>query len=854
MVMLGLVLVTVAITASLLIKALVSVVKGREFRISPDEIAWYVLALAVVTNFFGLIPGSMVSISAALSTVMELLRLYNGLMSTLTLLETVISIAANLGLPIAGTAASVLTEGGIVSSAGLMEIIEIVVEVLEHLVSLVFHYLAHVFSIIITALWFAKYALIIGAALRALMPYLAPFLVLPRVRNAAIIPIAMYLVLGIALPLGINTTHAQSMTQTSVMNITKSLVIPDGFGFINVEITDSRGTPLPSILCISGFGFPYNETVGLPSGKDIVMLPIFVRSKAPVSMYVINCVVALFVRFNANYYVVPATMPQGNPYIIRLPMIGVFNGSSLVALFNYTWNGPGKATVVMGNGYAIINITAPCGGELTVNAYASEIKLLNVSLPRNCSITYTINTEKPQNLVTQDWLNNVWVDHEEFCQDIEQLLNPSITYESPELPPQVIYQLMSTMKTSCSGIGNYSNALNELRSLHAYVSFRCLGNCGLANVSVAVIGVEPYSLNYYALWSGTFVMWLNESLLIFKNVVVSPVSPGLLIDMVVNTAYSMAMVLGIVGIIALAPRIRFMERLMEVTRVKLRVGYEDVIGIASAMASKALSLRKPISNNNVILRYRVLNRLRSLTRHVYVRHLLRTGAWALRDLPGISAAPYVLLPAMYGLSVARDHVVRRISVIENRALREALNTIAVKTLTPRLILAPYSVPNVIVTQSMRLMTRHTAEFTRDVVRTYIGLRNYLTSTTSLFIALRSVIDRVHVNIISSVSNVWSSMKDPFNALTTISNELSQYHIIDRELAGYIAREALSTLVSRFGGSMNFKVIINGKEVGPSDVARVSDYENVRVRVGDRDVFVKAWVVKEFVRVVYGRRA
>ncbi|MGC9153080.1 MAG: hypothetical protein ACP5GY_05025 [Vulcanisaeta sp.] len=850
--MLGLVLVTVAITASLLIKALVSVVRGREFHVSPDEVAWYVLALAVVTNFFGLIPGSMVSISAALNTVMKLLRLYNGLMSTLTLLETVISIAANLGLPIAGTAASVLTEGGVVSSAGLMEIIEITVEVLEHLVSLVFHYLAHVFSIIITALWFAKYALIIGATLRALMPYLAPFLVLPRVRNAAIIPIAMYLVLGIALPLGINTTHAQSMTQTRVMNITKSLAIPSGLGFINVEITDSRGTPLPSILCISGFGFPYNETVGLPSGKDIIMLPIFVGSKAPVSMYVINCVVALFVRFNANYYVVPATMPQVNPYIIRLPMIGVFNGSSLVALFNYTWNGPGKTTVAIGNGYAIINITAPCSGELTVNAYASEIKLLNVSLPRNCSITYTTSTEKPQNAATQDWLNNVWVSHEEFCQDIEQLLNPSITYEPPELPPQVIYQLMSTMKASCSGIGNYSNALNELRSLHAYVSFRCLGNCGLANISVAVIGVEPYSLNYYALWGGTFVMWLNTSLLIFKNVLVSPISPGLLISMVVNTAYSMAMVLGIVGLIAIAPRIRFVDRLMEVTRVRLRVGYEDVIGIASAVTSKASS-HKSI-NNSVILRYRVLNRLRSLTRHKFMRHLIRAGTWALRDLPKISTAPYVLLPAMYGLSVARDYVIRRISVIENRALREALNTIAAKTLTPRLILAPYSVPNVIVTQSMRLLTRHTAEFTRDVVRTYTGLRNYLTPTTSLFIALRSVIDRVHANIISSVGNVWSSMKDPINTLAAVSNELSQYRIIDRELAGYIAREALSTLVSRFGGSMDFKVIINGREVGPSDVTRVSDYEDVQVRVGDRDVFVKAWVVKEFVRVVYGRRA
>jgi len=53
--------------------------------------------------------------------------------------------------------------------------------------------------------------------------------------------------------------------------------------------------------------------------------------------------------------------------------------------------------------------------------------------------------------------------------------------------------------------------------------------------------------------------------------------------------------------------------------------------------------------------------------------------------------------------------------------------------------------------------------------------------------------------------------------------------------------------------VNLRVVINNVEVDPRVVLRFGDYDDVVVRVGGRDEVIKAWVIKEFVRIIEKRR-
>ncbi|WP_054849911.1 hypothetical protein [Vulcanisaeta sp. JCM 14467] len=159
MVMLGLVLVVTAMAGLLLVRFLYTLVRNGEFRVEVEDLAWFALALALVTNFFGLVSNSLYSTAVALSTVDGLIRSYNGLISALGLADEAISIVVNVGLPIADVV------NYVVAGSGFILAIEVVVEVLEHLVSLVIDYLVRFFSAAIAALWFIRYALLIGGVL-----------------------------------------------------------------------------------------------------------------------------------------------------------------------------------------------------------------------------------------------------------------------------------------------------------------------------------------------------------------------------------------------------------------------------------------------------------------------------------------------------------------------------------------------------------------------------------------------------------------------------------------------------------------------------------------------------------------
>lgn len=82
---------------------------GGEFRVDAEDLAWYAIALALVTNFFNLIPTRLYSISAALGIVNKLLGAYNGLIGSLSLADALLAVAVDVGLPIAEAAMYVAT-------------------------------------------------------------------------------------------------------------------------------------------------------------------------------------------------------------------------------------------------------------------------------------------------------------------------------------------------------------------------------------------------------------------------------------------------------------------------------------------------------------------------------------------------------------------------------------------------------------------------------------------------------------------------------------------------------------------------------------------------------------------------
>lgn len=705
--MLGLTLVVVAVVGSLLVRALNAVIRGgREFRVDVEDLVWYAIALALVTNFYGLIPSSLYSTNTAINTIDGLLSAYNGLIGSLGMADAVLSVVVNVGLPIAEAAMYV------VAGSGLGSII-LVIDVIEHLVTLAINYVVHVLSTLVAALWFTKYAVLIGGVLRLFMPYMAPLLVIPRVRSTVAIPVALYLILGVALPLGINTTYSSPViSMPSTMS-----VVPINVGFINIEVVDEwGGRSVPSVLCINGYGFTYSEVVGLPNGVGLIALPIYTLRIQPI-LYKVNCVVVLFMRFDVNYLIAISPGFNNRTVFIRLPLIAVFNGDSLVALFNYEWNGIGNAGGVnVNDGYAVINVTTPCSGNITVIAYASQVLVRPINpIGSNCSITYSTVQGTPTNIVPQSWINSIIRNHELFCQDLEQVLNPSIIYQGTTAPQQVVSAILGIVNESCGGLGNYTSAINELRSFRVTASLTCRGTCNETVVSIVIIGIKPYRLNYYALWDGSYITWLNDSLMIIKNAGLNPFNLGTLIRLYVNTTYYSALFLGIIGLAAMTPpRIRRWLDLMSIVKIRPNVHYEDVIAVVSPLISKGVKGR--VEQGDSVRRYARLRRVYEILRYRYVRHALRAGYWAVRDLPRIAVAPHVLLPALYGVSLSRECLMRRVSTIERESLRVALRSAVSTVLSPSLVLRPYSLTNPLLRQGINALGKYVGLKVSDASR------------------------------------------------------------------------------------------------------------------------------------------
>ncbi len=835
--MMGLALVVSAITGALLIKALVGVLRGRGLWMGIDDVAWYVFALAVVTNFFGLLPSNLSSVNTAIARITEALHGYYGIINAVTWAETAISISTNLGLPIAETAAEVL--------AGVeLGPVVVVVDVVEHVVSAVIQYLVNFISILTEALLFIKFAMMVGEALGPFIPYLAALLVIPRVRAVAAVPVVVYLVLGIALPLGVNMALTHPIVE--VVN-TPRLAFPNGLGFANVEVVDELGRPLPAVLHILSPGLGYSETVGLPGGLGLVPLPIYEEPRF-VGQYVVDYVVALFMRFPVNAYLTPSPEPPTRPVMIKLPLIAVFNGDSLVALFNYTWMGDGFVNTTVGGGYAVIEVTTPCNGNLTIMAYAGDA-YISTDRASNCSITYSVNKQEPNNLVSQAWLNEVLLNHEFLCQSVESLIIPSPTY-APEAPPQVLRLLLNTLNESCSGIGYYNESMRELRSIELSISLKCLGRCNNTHVTVVVIGVKPYSLNYYALWGGTYVAWLNQSMIIIRNAD-GLIGPGPVIAMFTDIAYTVALVLGLAGLVAITPRIREWGRLMSAVRVRLSINYGDVVSTVGPSIVRSVAGRV---GDGLIARYKLLRVVRDfVARRWYARHLVRAGYWAIRELPNVSVAPHVVLPLLYGASMARSYLLRRVRSIEDGALRSALRLFVVRVVGPSMVLRPYSALGATHRFSAALISGYFGNAIKEVSQTYSAIKHYVGHHLALYIALRSLIHGLGGGVARAIQRVYSALDDPIKALLVINAELGIMRGVDAEMASLIARDALGGLITRHPELVNARVLVNNVELGSQAVLGLDDYVDVVVRVGGRDVVLKAWVVKELARVVEGRR-
>ncbi len=119
----------------------------------------------------------------------------------------------------------------------------------------------------------------------------------------------------------------------------------------------------------------------------------------------------------------------------------------------------------------------------------------------------------------------------------------------------------------------------------------------------------------------------------------------------------------------------------------------------------------------------------------------------------------------------------------------------------------------------------------------------------VFPALRSVIRGVDKYVVNAVDEVWHSLSRPLDALAMISARFGVLRLIDRELSTLIVDEALRELVGRRGSLVNVRILINDTVVKPEDLVKVGDYVDVVVVTDEGSVMVKAWVVKELLRVM-----
>ena len=148
--------------------------------------------------------------------------------------------------------------------------------------------------------------------------------------------------------------------------------------------------------------------------------------------------------------------------------------------------------------------------------------------------------------------------------------------------------------------------------------------------------------------------------------------------------------------------------------------------MASSLVSAAA--RRLVRREGLVRRYYMVNRLLEFSRRRYVRHALRAGYWALRYLPEVSVAPYITLPTFYGVSLAREYLIRRVTTVRNEQLRDALLRVVSTTLSPIIVLRPYSVIKPLLRQGIGDLAMYVGAKARQAAIVYSMLRNYLSPT------------------------------------------------------------------------------------------------------------------------------
>lgn len=95
--------------------------------------------------------------------------------------------------------------------------------------------------------------------------------------------------------------------------------------------------------------------------------------------------------------------------------------------------------------------------------------------------------------------------------------------------------------------------------------------------------------------------------------------------------------LGVIGLVAVAPRISYWARLMNVVRVRIGINYGG--DLASMVVSAASNVAGNRRVGNVAERYLLVRRIHEITSRSRIRHLLRLGIGPLGTCPGCPLPP-----------------------------------------------------------------------------------------------------------------------------------------------------------------------------------------------------------------------
>ena len=171
---------------------------------------------------------------------------------------------------------------------------------------------------------------------------------------------------------------------------------------------------------------------------------------------------------------------------------------------------------------------------------------------------------------------------------------------------------------------------------------------------------------------------------------------------------------------------------------------------------------------------------------------------------------------------------------------------------PSIVLRPYSTLRFTSRFLITTATQYIGNAINDASRVYSAIKHYLDHRLAFYIAIRATSRGLGNAVIRVIQRIEESMGDPVGALRTVSTELGVLRGLDGGVTSLIARYALERLITRYADLVNLRVVINNVELDPRVALRFGDYDDVVVRVGGRDEVIKAWVIKEFVRIIEKR--